>query len=409
MADYNDIHNLFTNDSHLKKYTHKRWVKIHPENQNYAENTVITYNCRNVQDKLVSFHDGYILLRVRIHRNDFDNNTRVAPKSSHAFIKQSIVRVNNSEIENLHNVFLITEMLNQLEFSHDYSRIAKQYFYSQDTSGDSANTNLGQSERKKLMPAPANNAFVVNVKIPLTYISSFLRSLDFPLLNQLIEFDITYRLLNAVLHPGAASTVQIQSSVLNLPIVELPRSENERLLKGFSSKSFKKSLQWYRFTTRSVDGLTADIEKSHEIEPTIDGVRKLFIIPRTDFNFSQTAVDLFTTIKLTKFNIVIDSEDFYLQDILNDEEAYELIAENLNMQGKDLNTGSLLDFRLWKTQNSFYVFDLSRQKVFELDPRKSQSIRFRGIPSADCSLMFFLAQEKETTFDFVSPMNTKTV
>ena len=113
-------------------------------------------------------------------------------------------------------------------------------------------------------------------------------------------------------------------------------------------------------------------------------------------------------ILLSHLKIVIDSEDFYSEDINNDEEAYEILSENFNMGGKDLNTGALLDFKIFKTQNKFYVFDLSRQKVFEGNPRKSQSIRFRCTPSAACRLKFFVAQEKTTTIDFAKPENTKT-
>ena len=79
------------------------------------------------------------------------------------------------------------------------------------------------------------------------------------------------------------------------------------------------------------------------------------------------------------------------------------------MGGKDANTGSLLDYKIFLTQNTFYVFDLSRQKIFQSDPRKSQSIRFRCTPSANCQLLCMLAQEKETTIDFINPLNTKTV
>ena len=109
-------------------------MKIHPQNTNYDENTSIRCNCRNIEDKLVSYHDGYILLNVTIRNthsadgaSDLPNDANIAPKGSHSFVKQTIVRLNNEENENINDVFLSTEMQNQLEFSHDYSRISKQY------------------------------------------------------------------------------------------------------------------------------------------------------------------------------------------------------------------------------------------------------------------------------------------
>ena len=61
--------------------------------------------------------------------------------------------------------------------------------------------------------------------------------------------------------------------------------------------------------------LVADAESSHQIEPSVDGLRKLYVIPRTNFNYSQLTVDLHTAIELRNINIVIDSEDFYHQNI----------------------------------------------------------------------------------------------
>ena len=37
--DYEDIESLFNNGNEVKKFSHKRWVKIHPGNTNYSENT----------------------------------------------------------------------------------------------------------------------------------------------------------------------------------------------------------------------------------------------------------------------------------------------------------------------------------------------------------------------------------
>ena len=132
--DYEDIESLFNNGDEVKKFSHKRWVEIHPVNIHYAKNTNIKYDCRTIDDKLVSYHDGYILLDVTISNNagangvsNLDATANFAPKGSHSFVKQTIVRLNNDEIENISDVFLSCEMQNQLEFSHDYSRLAKQY------------------------------------------------------------------------------------------------------------------------------------------------------------------------------------------------------------------------------------------------------------------------------------------
>ena len=208
---------------------------------------------------------------------------------------------------------------------------------------------------------------------------------------------------------NVAVIVTVNNSTLYAPMVELPAAENARFLKALSSGNFKRALIWRKFIKQDSPGeIDRNTKSSIEVEPGLDAVLKLYVIHRENFNFDQTTVDLHSTITPKNINIVIDSEDFNSEDINNDEEAYKLIAENFNMGGKDLNTGALLDFRMFKNQNNFYVFDLSRQKVLEGNPRKCQSIQFRCKPSTECHLKFFVAHEKTRAIDFAKPENTKT-
>ena len=203
--------------------------------------------------------------------------------------------------------------------------------------------------------------------------------------------------------------VQINKWTLYLPVVELPTVENTKFLKALSSGKFKKTLTRHKLIKRdSLNEFAANTEASIEVEPGLDGARKLYVIPKTNFNYNTTSPDPNTTISLRAVNIVIDSEDFFSESIQNDVEAYEIISENFSMARRNLNTGALLDYKIFKNQNKFYVFDLSRQKVFQGNPRKSQSIRFRCTPDAACRLKFFVAQEKTTTIDFAKPENSKT-
>ena len=331
-----------------------------------------------------------------------------APKGSHSFVNQAIIRLNNQEIENNQYVYISTAIQNSLEYSHDYSRNAMQYMFVQDTSEVVAN-NHGTAIRKAILPATARNRVTFNVKLPLSYVSNFFRTLDFPLINQLVEFDITYRIKNAIFREGAAVDVTINNTVLFLPVVELPREAESKFFKQLQSKSYKKSLIWYKLTNRVTRDHTRNDESDQEIEPSINGVKKLYCFARARFDANQEGIETISNIQLKNFNIVIDSEDFYSQNVQSDEEAYQLVSECFNMGGKDKNTGAILDFSKFRSLNRFYACDLSGQKVFESDPRKAQSIRFRGTPSVDCGIIFFLSQEKKTTIDFTDPAHTVTI
>ena len=411
MADYQNILNTFDEEPSLPKFAHKRWVKIHPNQANYPDNgngvtSAIQYNCKTIMDKLVNYQDGYILLAVNCTRAALPAKT-LAPKGSHSFIHQAVLRINNKEVDNSRFNYLTMAMLNYSEFSNDYARVAEQYMFSKDTNEGHAN-NPGHTTRKAMIPDPNNNALAFSIKIPLSYVSTFFRALDFPILNQLVEVDVTFRLANAILREGGgAITVSITSAILYLPVVEMPRKYEEKLLQKLSSSSMKKSFTWLKLVYRDLGNKNG--AQDLEIEPSIDGIRKLYCvaIPVARWN-SQEHIESTSNTAVTAINIVIDSEDFYPQEIQNDIEAYDLTSECFNMGGKDQNTGAILSFSDFLTVHRYYIFDLSRQKIFASDPRKSQSIRFRGTLSANSRLFCFLAQEKKTTFDFKNASNTST-
>ena len=413
MADYQELSNLFDKQITLPKYTHKRWVKIHPAQNDINDNgngltQAIHYKCSTVSDRLVNYSDGYILLTITASRAALANK-EVVPKGSFAFINQAVVRVNGQDVDNSKYNFVSVPILNSLEYSNDYARVAAQYCYSKDTSGDHQN-NSGHTTRKGQIPDAGNNELKFSVKIPLKYVSTFFRALDFPLINQVFEFDITYRTNNALLREGgAAVTCAIDSAILYLPVVELPNEYQAQLLKKMSSGSMTKSLVWNRLHDR-VGPAAVNGRQDIQLEASLDGVRKLYCVavPTARWD-NQEHIESTSDTKLTAINIVLDSEDLYPQDIQNDIEAYELVAENFSMGGRDPTTGAVLDYNDWLSTHRYYVFDLSRQKVFESDPMKAQTIRFRGTLSANSRLLFFIAKEKVTTFDFTNPSATKTI
>ena len=96
-------------------------------------------------------------------------------------------------------------------------------------------------------------------------------------------------------------------------------------------------------------------------------------------------------------------------NVATDQEAYRLVSENFNSQGKDVNTGSLLPYTDWLSRYRLYAIDLSRQEIFESDPNVVQTIRLRGTLSANGQLIAVLAKNRKTRIDFANPQNTKTI
>jgi hypothetical protein len=408
MTDLESINDLFQDSKRLPKFAKKEFIKIHPENTTYTEDTGIKYNCRNIADRLVLYHEGYIMLNVRVSRTALADNDQAVPKNSPELVAQSIIRLNNQELDNTRNNNVYVEILNAIEYSHDYSKIAEENMYTFDTTYDHQN-NVGEATRKSMLPNVAHNQLNYSVAIPLTYLSTFFRTLNAPLINNEVEIEVSYRLTNSVRRlAGGALTVAIQSSVLIVPAVELNAEYQSKFLQ-LLNKGHEIKIVWNRIQshTRTV---TANQNFDEQLEPSINGVRRLYVVVvPTAYHNNQTHIGSLSEVKLSNTNIEIDSINFYQHDITTDREHYALTKECFNMQGNDPNTGALLSYSNWLNVHRYYCFDLSRQKVFDVDPRKAQSIRFRANISAAGTAYFFMLREQITMINLTDAFKTRTV
>jgi hypothetical protein len=421
--DYLDINRLMTKDVTPPKYKYKRWVKIQDSsNGNYNE--AVKYNCKTIADKLVDYKEGFIYLTGIIKASDAANNLanvdHISFKNgSNSIIETATVRLNNTEIDKNHRVYLTTTYLNLLEYSNDYLENAKQYAFDEE---DEAIQTAGKSARRKAIAKIGfnNHQFQIELKIPLVYLSTFFRRLNCPIMNNVLELEIELRLRNCLLRGMATgaggnavpavrvSEVVVENTELYLPIVELP-SEDEKKFFGMISASYVKEITWDRLNVNVLD-TEIDGPFDRQITPSLPGVKKMYVmaVPVANWN-NQTHSDTTSNINIRDINITIDSEDFYAQNIKTNHEAYNMLQECFNMGGTNYNSGSLISFPEFKNIYRLYAFDLSRQKIFEIDPRKSQAIRLRGDTSGMCRLIVVLAQERITKINMTDPSKTLTV
>ena len=205
-----------------------------------------------------------------------------------------------------------------------------------------------------------------------------------------------------------ASEVEVTNTELYLPIVELP-SDIEKNFFGMISSSYTKEITWDRLNVNVIDdAINGPFDR--QITPSLPGVKRMYVmaVPTDNWN-NQTHSDTNSNIQIRDINITIDSEDFYSQNIRTNHEAYNMLQECFSMGGTNYHTGSLIAFPEFKNVYRLYVFDLSRQKIFESDPKKSQAIRLRGDTSGMCRLVVVLAQEKVTKINMLDPSKTLTV
>jgi hypothetical protein len=229
-------------------------------------------------------------------------------------------------------------------------------------------------------------------------------------MNNMLELEIELKLKNCLLRVDAvyASEVIVTNTELHLPIVELP-SEIERNFFGMISSSYTKEITWDRLNVHILDGVIRG-EFDRLITPSLPGVKKMYVmaVPVDRWN-RQTQSETTSGSQIRDVNITIDSEDCYAQNIRTNHESYNMLQECFNMGGTDYNTGALISFPQFKNVYRLYAFDLSRQKIFESDPRKSQAIRLRGDVGGNHRVVVVLAQERVTKINMIDPSKTLTV
>ena len=99
---------------------------------------------------------------------------------------------------------------------------------------------------------------------------------------------------------------------------------------------------------------------------------------------------------------MIDDKNFFDQPINSNLKTYDNIRKIATGQGDDYTTGCLLDYSYFNNYYKMTAIDLSKQQVFDADPRAIEQINFTAnLDSAGNTTMFFIIEEaKGTVLDF---------
>ena len=98
-----------------------------------------------------------------------------------------------------------------------------------------------------------------------------------------------------------------------------------------------------------------------------------------------------------------DGKNFLNQPIKNDKITYDNIRKIATGQEDDYTIGCLLDYTYFKNYYKMIAIDLSKQQVFDADPRAIQQIKFiANLERENNTRFYFILEEaKETVFEFL--------
>ena len=184
--EYQKISNLLESTSdNLSKFRTRNWVEINDESRGNYTNSDIRSKTTMLRSNLCDYADSYILVKGTITitgagddaaaRRADESNKGVTFKNCAPFTN-CIRRINNTDIDNAHDIDIVMPMYNLIEYCNNYSKTSGslwQYYK------DDPNDNLTDSEsfksKVKITGNTPNNGNIKDVEIivPLKNLSNF--------------------------------------------------------------------------------------------------------------------------------------------------------------------------------------------------------------------------------------------
>ena len=200
----------------------------------------------------------------------------------------------------------------------------------------------------------------------------------------------------------------INDTKLYVPVVTLSKEDNKDFIEQ-QNKGFQRSIYWNEYKTKEqtedVDVNNLNVIKYINLDPSCQGVNRLFLIAYSRTDDNQTTRDgqrkhYLPRIDLKKYNVIIDGRNFYDNSIESDIEKYRELKKVMIGKGEDYTTGSLLDYNYFKKHDKLVAIGLSKQKELDADPRVIQQIEFKYMLGTNSTIYWVLEKSKETLLEF---------
>ena len=227
--------------------------------------------------------------------------------------------------------------------------------------------------------ANAHRLFInAQIVVPLKYLSKFFRSLEMRLINCKLHLELNWTKNSVMSNVATATTFQIKSAKLYVPVVTLPTKESIKLTKKLS-KGFKRSVFWNEYKSKIEHELENNNLKRILLDLSFQGVHPLFVLAFDNTENSNNRVERNThqknflpRVNIAKYNVLIDRRNFYDQLISDQIRKYDELRKITTGKDDDYTTGCLLDYQHFKENYQLIACNLSQQKELDADPRSIQ-------------------------------------
>ena len=214
--EYKKIAHLIDDASNQpSKFKPKNWVEINDKSRGaYNSNSQIKFKTTLLNFSLCAYSDAYILVKGTVTTNntaaadaDTTNTNKKVIFKNFAPFTNCISEINNTQVDNAKDIDIVMPMCNLIEYSNNYSKISGSLWqYCKDIPAvDNNNTIVNFAENnltdsfnfiaKITSRTGYDGTQTVEIMVPLKYLSTFLRTLEMPLINYEINVILTLILL----------------------------------------------------------------------------------------------------------------------------------------------------------------------------------------------------------------------
>ena len=289
-----------------------------------------------------------------------------------------ISRINNTDIDNAHDIDIVMPIYNLLEYSDNYSKTSRSLwqYYKDDPNDNLTDPESFKSKVKIIGNTPAaGNTKDVEIIVPLKYLSNFWRTLEMPSINCEVNLILTWSKDCVITNSTGEGKFAITETKLYVPVVTLSTKDNEKLPQQLKS-GLKKTINWNKYES-SIKTFPQNRYLNYLNNPSFQEVNRLFVLSFENENDRTSHSTYYLSkIEIKDCNVMIDNRNFFDQPINSRNKTYENIRKIATGKGDDCTTGCLLDYPYFKENYKMIAIDLSRQNESDADPRAIQQINF---------------------------------
>ena len=169
----------------------------------------------------------------------------------------------------------------------------------------------------------------VEIMVPLKYLSYFCRTLEMPLISCEVNLTLTWSANCITVSTNVANqnaTFEITDTKLYVPVVTLSTQDNAKLLQQLKS-GFKRVINWNKYLSKP-ELLAQNPNLNYLVEPSFQGVYRLFILAFENEDQRTSARGYYLpNLEIKNYNIMINGEDFFDQQIKNNKVTHESIRK----------------------------------------------------------------------------------